>query len=108
MDILLLVLLVAGLGLASWYFLRDDGKITKEEIMDAVEDATDLVEDVVEEVKATVEKVVTKEKLPTKAKLTAKTKAQIEELGREFGIELDKRKTKDNMISDLRAAHKKL
>jgi len=29
------------------------------------------------------------------------TKAKIEELGRELGIELDKRKTKDNMIKDL-------
>jgi hypothetical protein len=108
MESVLLLIALALVAGATWYFLRDDGKITKDEIMDAVEDATDLVEDVVEEVKATVEKVVTKEKLPTKAKLTAMTKAQIEDLGREFGIELDKRKTKDNMISDLRAAHKKL
>jgi len=29
------------------------------------------------------------------------TKAKLEELGRDLGVELDKRKTKDNMIKEL-------
>ena len=51
-------------------------------------------------------KVTKKPKLPTKPKLLEMTKAQIEEVGREFGIELDKRKTKDNMIEQLKTEFK--
>lgn len=38
-------------------------------------------------------------KLPTKTALLKLTKAKIEETGREFDIELDKRMTKENMVS---------
>ena len=41
-------------------------------------------------------------------KMKEMTKAKLEELGREFSIELDKRKTKDKMITDLRAGVKAL
>lgn len=40
-------------------------------------------------------------KLPSNAKLKSMTKLEIEAVGREFGTELDRRKTKANMISDL-------
>ena len=43
----------------------------------------------------------------TKASLSKLTKAQIEEKGREFGIEVDKRKKKDKLISEVLAASKK-
>ena len=43
----------------------------------------------------------------TKASLTKLTKAQIEEKGREFGIEVDKRQTKDKIVSQVLAASKK-
>ena len=46
------------------------------------------------------------QKLPTPAKLKAQTKNQLEELGRQFGIELDKRKNKDKMIADLKSGVK--
>ena len=46
-------------------------------------------------------------KLPTKAQLEKLTKAGLEELGREHGVELDKRKTKAKMIADLKAGVKK-
>ena len=57
------------------------------------------------EAKATIERAKTEfsAKLPTKAQLDKLTKAGLEELGREFGLELDKRKTKANMIVDFKA-----
>jgi len=45
----------------------------------------------------------TPNKLPGPKALEGMTKAKLEELGREHGVELDKRKTKANMIADLRA-----
>jgi hypothetical protein len=47
-------------------------------------------------------KAPAKKEMPSDAELGKLTKAKLEELGREFGIELDKRKTKANMIADLR------
>ena len=41
--------------------------------------------------------------IPADAELKKMTKAKIEEVGRGLGIELDKRKTKANMIADLKA-----
>jgi len=45
--------------------------------------------------------------LPGDAALNSLTKASLEELGRDMGVELDKRKTKANMITDLKAGVKK-
>ena len=50
-------------------------------------------------------KVEVKPTLPSEAELNKMTKAKLEELGREFGVELDKRKTKANMVADLFAAN---
>ena len=47
------------------------------------------------------------EKLPTVKTMEGMTKAKLEDLGRKFSVELDKRKTKANMIADLRAGVKK-
>jgi len=49
---------------------------------------------------------VEQKKLPTATKLKAMTKQGLEDLGRDFGVELDKRKTKDKMIGDLKAGVK--
>ena len=65
-----------------------------------IDDAKKAVDNAVKGVKQAVAK------LPSAAKLKAQTKAQLEELGREFGIELDKRKTKDKMIADLKSGVK--
>lgn len=47
-------------------------------------------------------------KKENKASLAKMTKVQIEELAREkFGVELDRRKTKDNMIQEFMTAQKK-
>jgi len=48
----------------------------------------------------------TPNKLPTAKTMESMTKAKLEELGREHGVELDKRKTKANMITDLKAGVK--
>ena len=45
--------------------------------------------------------------LPGNAALNSLTKAALEDLGRDMGVELDKRKTKANMITDLKAGVKK-
>jgi|TARA_B110000305_G_C19213079_1_gene526838 hypothetical protein len=55
-------------------------------------------------VKKTVEPKVAK---LTKASLSKLTKAQIEAEGKKFGIDVDKRKTKDVIISEVIAASKK-
>lgn len=43
----------------------------------------------------------------TKASLSKLTKAQIEEKGREFGVEVDKRKKKDDLVAEVLKASKK-
>lgn len=105
MDALFLVFLMVGVGLATWFFLRNPS--AKDELTDAVEDAAEFVEDVVEEVTAVVEKVTIKPKLPTTKVLEGMTKAKLEDTAREYGVELDRRMTKSNMIKDLRAKYKK-
>ena len=45
--------------------------------------------------------------VPSDSELNSLTKAKLEELGREHGVELDKRKTKANMIVDLKSGAKK-
>ena len=52
-------------------------------------------------------KQAAKAKLPTVKTMEGMTKAKLEDLGREFSVELDKRKTKANMIADLKAGVKK-
>ena len=39
--------------------------------------------------------------VPTRSELSKKTKKELEELGRDKGIELDRRKTKQRIIDDL-------
>lgn len=43
----------------------------------------------------------------TKASLSKLTKAQLEEKGREFGVELDRRKKKDDLVAEVLKASKK-
>ena len=47
--------------------------------------------------------VESKPEMPSEAELKKMTKAKIEEVGREFGVELDMRKTKAKMIADLKS-----
>jgi hypothetical protein len=65
-----------------------------------------------EKVKATVEEVKVAESKPakkkhTKASLSKLTKADLEQVGRsDFGIELDRRKKKDDLVAELLKAQK--
>jgi Tfp pilus assembly protein PilO len=115
MDPLLLivgVVILVGIGLfaSGKLDVNKDGKVDRNDFDAAVDSAEAAVEKKVTKIKAEVKEAVAevKAKLPTAAKLKALTKAQLEDLGREFGIELDKRKTKDKMIADLKSGHKKL
>jgi hypothetical protein len=100
-PIVIAVIVLVVVGGVFWYFnkdqddfdINDDGKVD-------VADLKEAASNVAKGVKASVKK------LPTPAKLKAQTKAQLEELGREFGVELDKRKKKDGMIADLKAGVK--
>lgn len=100
MEIFILIVLAVAGG-AFWYYnkdqkdldINDDGKVD-------VADLKEAASNVAKGVKADTQK------LPTPAKLKALTKAKLEELGREFGVELDKRKNKDSMIADLKKGAK--
>jgi len=96
---IILGLLVAG-GVY-WYFNKDAGSLDINKDGDInVLDLKEATKNVKAGVKAELKK------LPTPGQLKKRTKAQLEEMGREFGIELDKRKSKDSMIADLKKGHK--
>jgi hypothetical protein len=81
---------------------RDDAKAALKNAEEGIkEDVREVVEEAAEAVKEAVKK------LPTKSQLSSMTKTKLEALGREFGVELDKRKKKDALISDLQAGVKK-
>jgi hypothetical protein len=108
MELIILALVVSA-GAAVWYFNRDtdtldlnaDGKVDAQDAIIAVEKAVKGAKAEVAEAKAAVAA-----KLPTAAKLKALTKAQLDDLGKEFGVVLDARKNKDTMIADLKTGVK--
>ena len=55
-------------------------------------------------VKKVAPKIATKPKKTTKKELSKLTKVQLEELGRQKGIELDRRLTKDKLVKQLHKA----
>ena len=101
-PIILFIVVVVVLGGAFWYFNAEkDNTVGGGESGVKPEPVAKVEPKPAPAPKAEVKK------LPTKSKLTAMKKAELEELGREFGVELDKRKTKDNMIADLQKEVKK-
>ena len=93
-------LIIIGLALVvgvAWWMYTNHDKV--EDIVEEVEDAVDEIEEKIDEVKQTVKDKL--DDIPTKEELKKLTKAKLEELGRDLGVELDKRKTKDNMIKEL-------
>ncbi len=97
-----LIALVAFISVCSYclyYFTKhDDIELELEEKDLEVE------EPMVVEVEEPIVVEVTEEAVVTPAKLNRMTKAQIEDYGRIHGVELDRRKTKANMIADLLSA----
>ena len=110
MELLWLIGAVAA-TVAVFYFWP---KITKtvdevqEEITEAREAVVDAIDDVVEEVEEAKDKLQEAlANLPTKAQLMKLTKAKIDELAAEVGIELDRRQTKEKMVAELQKQAKK-
>jgi F0F1-type ATP synthase membrane subunit b/b' len=103
----LIVGLVVVVGLAAFFLWpKVSEKIDdfQEEMDDARESVEEKIEEVVEDVKEDIKEAI--DALPSASDLKKLTKAKLEELGRELGIELDKRKTKDNMIKELQEKSK--
>lgn len=84
--------IIALIGILYWMLTGKGG----ENLADQIKKAAEEVEDVVE----VMEDFAKETPAELQAKLEKMTKVQIEEHGREHGIELDKRKTKANMIKD--------
>ena len=72
----------------------------------SVTSVTQAVFGEVETKKATVKKTPAKKTPAKKAELTKLTKAKLEEKGREFGIEIDKRKKKEELVKEVFNASK--
>jgi molecular chaperone DnaK (HSP70) len=89
---------VAAVVIAAWWVMNP------KEVEQTVEEIEDKIEEVVEDVKEDVKEAL--DNLPSVDDLKKLTKAKLEELGRELGVELDKRKTKDNMIKELQSSVK--
>ena len=111
MDLIVALIIAFLLAVfAIWWYngKPSDADIDNDGDVDT-DDAKQAVENTVKGVKEDVSEVVeaVKKSLPTKSKLTAMKKADIEKVGKDFGIDLDRRKTKDNMIKDLQK-HAKL
>jgi hypothetical protein len=62
------------------------------------------VEETTVEIEVTLPEVEVKVEMPVDKELSKMTKVKLEEFGRTIGVELDRRKTKANMIAEL---HKK-
>ena len=87
MDLLVTVIVASVLGVAGWLvYLGTKSK----EFKDTVEDIKEEIEDIEEFI----------DNIPSITELKKMTKAKLQEVAREYGIELDKRKTKSNMIAD--------
>jgi hypothetical protein len=97
------IILVGG---AIWYMTsgKDDSGSTGGGSTTPVEEAPAQAKKAAPAPKPKAEPKPATIKLPAAAKLNAQTKAQLEELGRGLGVELDRRKTKDKMIDDLKVA----
>ena len=77
----------------------------QEDITEAREAVEEKFEEVIDDVEDAVQEAL--DKLPTKAQLMKLTKAKIDELAKEVGIELDRRQTKETMVAELQKQAKK-
>ena len=96
---LVLIGLALIVGVCYWWVTNPS------EVEATIDEIEEKVEEAVEDLKEDLEDAL--DKLPSADELKKLTKAKLEELGREFGVELDKRKTKANMMEDLQKGVKK-
>ena len=91
-GLVVVVIVIAGIALSpdkkEVLDVNKDGKVD----LDDAEAAVEKVEQIVDAAEDLVAKY---------GKLSSKTKARLEEIGRELGVELDRRNTKVKMIADL-------
>lgn len=111
MDLISVIVILAFVGiLAFWYYLGSSKSAKSDQEVDlgSVKPEPVAKTETVKQTKPTAKKASVKksvvestDKLPTKSKLAAMKKTELETFGKQFGIDLDRRKTKDNMIKDL-------
>ena len=97
MEALFVLGLVGVAAIVVWLVLDKSSTLVKVE--ETIEEIEEKIDEVVEEIKEDVKEAL--DSLPTANELKKLTKVKLEELGRDLGVELDKRKTKDNMIKEL-------
>jgi 2C-methyl-D-erythritol 2,4-cyclodiphosphate synthase len=97
MEALFVLGLVGVAAIVVWLVLDKSSTLVKVE--ETIEEIEEKIDEVVEEIKEDVKEAL--DSLPTANELKKLTKAKLEELGRDLGVELDKRQTKDNMIKEL-------
>jgi hypothetical protein len=78
-----------------WFYIEKIEEVVEDTLADLKEAADEVADKIEEEVKEALDN------LPTADELKKLTKAKIEELGKQLGVDLDKRKTKAIMIKDL-------
>ena len=97
MEALFVLGLVGVVVIVVWLVLDKSSTLVKVE--ETIEEIEEKIDEVVEEIKEDVKEAL--DSLPTANELKKLTKVKLEELGRDLGVELDKRQTKDNMIKEL-------
>lgn len=104
---LILAAVVAVIVAAFFFWPKVSEKIddVQEDITEAREAVEEKFEEVIDDVEDAVQEAL--DKLPTKAQLMKLTKAKIDELASEVGIELDRRQTKEKMVAELQKQAKK-
>ena len=102
MEALYVLGLVGVAVVVAWFVVGKSATLVKVE--ETIEEIEEKIDEVVEDIKEDVKEAL--DSLPTTNELKKLTKAKLEELGRELGVELDKRKTKDNMIKELQSGVK--
>jgi len=110
MELVWLGALVVLAALSFFFWPKISNKLDdfQEDMDEAHEKVTTAVEEVVEEVEDAKEKLqATIADLPSKTELMKMTKAKIDELAAEVGIQLDRRTTKDKMVAEFQKQAKK-
>jgi type II secretory pathway component PulM len=107
MELIIAAVAVAAIIAAFVFWPRVSEKIddVQEDITEAREKVEAAIDEVIDDVEEAVEKAL--DKLPTKGQLMKLTKAKIDELAADLGIELDRRQTKEKMVAELQKQAKK-
>ena len=103
MELLFLVgALAVACAVAFYFWPKVSEKIddVQEDITEAREAVEEKFEEIADEIEEAVEEAL--DKIPSDDELKKLTKAKLDELAKSLGIKLDRRKSKDNMIVELK------